>query len=107
MQQGRLACVAVALALVLAAAAALPSQAAAAPPTAAQRLVAKYAPVLMLRKQEDPPCNTTEEQYLPTAVDVVLGNPRVSLVQVIKRQTREITTAPTAADIAGLGDTYY
>ncbi len=84
-----------------------------APPGAAaaigekQTLVSQYAPILMLRAQEDPPCDTTEEQFQPTTVDVVLGNPRVKLVLNAGRKREEITTAPTAADIAGLGSDYY
>jgi hypothetical protein len=74
----------------------------------AQELVQTYAPIVMLRAQEDPPCDITEEQYEPTAVQVELGNPEVSLIkrpgdgpgQVIKH-------GPKAADIAGLGEGYY
>ena len=40
--------------------------AAAQPQSAAQRLVDEYTPMLMLREQEDPPCDTSEEQYQPT-----------------------------------------
>jgi hypothetical protein len=78
-------------------------------PTPAQQLVNAYSPVVMLRSQEDGICDTTEEQYEPTGVDSVLGNPQVQLkgptgpggeLQTIKR-------APTAADIAGLGEGYF
>ena len=85
----------------------------AAPPAGAarsadQQLVDRYAPVLMLRKQDKPPCDTSGEQYPPTSVDSVLGNPRVSLQ--LKRPgtpTRTIKQGPTAADIAGLGGDFY
>jgi hypothetical protein len=63
----------------------------------------------MLRAQERPPCDTDEEQYEPTTVDVVLGNRRVDLVR--KTGTggsrRVIQAAPTADDIAGLGNRYH
>ena len=84
-----------------------PRQAEAAP-SAAEQLVAKYAPILLVRKQENPPCDTSEEQYEPpTTVNVVLGNPQVVLERVVKKKVFKITTAPTAADIAGRGSDYY
>jgi hypothetical protein len=83
------------------------SSAARAAPGVEQELVDRYAPILRLRKQEDPPCNTTEEQYQPSPVDTVLGNPRVQLVLVRNRKKRVIKSAPTAADIADLDSDYY
>ncbi|HKB50984.1 MAG TPA: hypothetical protein VKC63_06100 [Solirubrobacterales bacterium] len=38
--------------------------------SAAQRLIETYVPRLMLREQQDPPCETSAEQYQPTAADV-------------------------------------
>jgi hypothetical protein len=78
------------------------------PPSATQRLANTYAPIVMVREQQDPPCDTSEEQYQPTSVDTVLGNPNVTLVQNVPGGRLErVKTAPTASDIAGLGDTYY
>jgi hypothetical protein len=78
---------------------------------AEQNLVRAYAPILMMRAQEDPvgdPCVTTEEQYNPpTWVEVVLGNPEVKLVHYVDGREVVVKTAPTAADIVGLGDDYY
>ena len=72
----------------------------------AQKLVDTYSPIAMLREQtEDPPCDSSEEQYEPTTVDTVLGNPRVQLVPPGKDAA--VTTAPTAAEIAGLGGGYH
>jgi hypothetical protein len=83
-----------------------PSLAAAASP--AQRLAEKYVPVTMLREETDPPCDTSEEQYQPTSVDSVLGNPTVTLThEVPGKGLVDVMKAPTAADIAGLGDGYY
>jgi hypothetical protein len=77
-------------------------------PSAAQQLAAKYAPIVMMRAQRDGLCDTSEEQYAPpTAVSVVLGNPRVRLLMHTSRGTRVITRAPTAADIAGQGADVY
>ena len=74
-----------------------------------ERLVAAYAPHLMLREQTaDDNCNTREEQYNPpTTVDVVLGNPAVKLVHYVGGRDVPVKRGPTAADTAGLGDDYY
>jgi hypothetical protein len=86
--------------LALATVTAVPSAASAQTDTSAtQRLVRAYSPILMLREQRNPPCDITEEQFQPSSVDVVLGNPRVRLVQATKRGFREITNGPTAAEI--------
>jgi hypothetical protein len=47
----------------------------------AQRLIEACSPRLVLRAQEDPPCDIQEEQYQPTAVETVLGNPEVELTR--------------------------
>ncbi len=74
-----------------------------------QRLIATYAPITKLRTQEDPPCGTDGEQYLPTTVDTVLGNPRVKLKfqPPGARDARTVATAPTAAEIHRKGSDYY
>lgn len=76
---------------------------------AAQTLAQTYAPVTMLREQLDPPCETTAEQYQPTSVGSVLGNPTVTLTRDNPRTGRleDVKKAPTAGDIAGLPDGYY
>ncbi len=74
----------------------------------AQRLAEKYVPITMLREQRDPPCNTKEEQYQPTSVDAVLGNPTVTLTHELPDgKLEEVKKAPTAADIAGLREGWY
>jgi hypothetical protein len=81
-----------------------------APPVdpAAQKLAEKYVPITMLREQQDPPCNTKEEQYQPTGVQAVLGNPTVTLTHELPDGKLEgVKKAPTAADIAGLRDGWY
>jgi hypothetical protein len=76
---------------------------------AAAKLAQRYAPITMLREQRDPPCETSAEQYQPTGVGAVLGNPSVTLTQEDLRTGRleKVKKAPTAADIAGLPDGYY
>ena len=99
------------LATALASVVALSLAAAAAAPAAqnARELVEAYSPITMLRAQEHPPCDSDEEQYLPTTVDVVLGNPDVELVRAVEGgQSQELVTrAPTAADIAGRGERFH
>lgn len=97
-------------AVALAALVLLPASAAAATGNSAatQRLAAKYAPITMLREQQDPPCETSAEQYQPTSVGTMLGNPTVTLQRFLPGEGLEdVKTAPTAADIAGIGDDYY
>ncbi|HEX5982610.1 MAG TPA: hypothetical protein VFY69_00230 [Solirubrobacterales bacterium] len=98
----------------IAALAALASPAVAAPAErageggAAQRLAEKHVPIAMLRDQLHPPCDTAEEQYQPTSVDTVLGNPTVTLTRELPGgKLVEVKKAPTAADVAGLPDGYY
>jgi hypothetical protein len=86
----------------------LPTLAAAAPANPVTELVDAYSPITMLREEQDPPCEKTAEQYEPTTVNTVLGNPSVELRRVKpdgKQETQQ--TAPTATDIAGLGDEYH
>jgi hypothetical protein len=78
------------------------------PASAAAQLARKYVPVTELREQTDPPCDTAEEQYQPTSVDTVLGNPTVLLQH--EAEGAPLTTirrAPTAEQIAGLGEGWY
>jgi hypothetical protein len=76
---------------------------------AAQRLAETYAPIAMLREEQEPPCETSAEQYQPTSVDTVLGNPSVTLTHddLQTGQLEELKKAATANDIAGLPDGYY
>src|SRR6478735_2935529 len=71
---------------------------------AAIELAHRYAPIAMLREQQDPPCETSAEQYQPTSVGAVLGNPTVTLTHddLQTGQLEKLEKAPTAADIAGL-----
>lgn len=75
---------------------------------AARALAEKHSPITMLREQRNPPCDTTEEQYQPTSVETMLGNPLVSLTRYVPgKGLEEVRRAPTAADVAGLGEDYY
>jgi hypothetical protein len=86
----------------------LPAAAGAQAGSAAQRLVNDYTPIAMLREEQDPPCETSAEQYEPTSVSTVLGNPSVELKRVEEGGgEKTIERAPTAADIAGLGSNFH
>lgn len=76
---------------------------------AAETLARTYAPITMLREQQNPPCETSAEQYQPTSVDTVLGNPTVTLTHdnLGTGRLEDVKKAPTAGDIAGLPDGYY
>jgi hypothetical protein len=76
--------------------------------SAAEQLANTYAPIVMMRSQENGTCDSSEEQFWPpTSVEVTLGNPRVRLLRHTRRGNQVIMRAPTAADIAGLGPSYY
>ncbi len=76
--------------------------------TPAQRLIDAYAPITMLREEQEPPCETSAEQYEPTSVSTVLGNPSVELKRVEEDgKEKVIKRGPTATDIAGLGDPFH
>ena len=69
-----------------------PAQAA---PSAAQRLADKYSPIVMVRKQTNGICDSSEEQYSPpTSVYSVLGNPKVRLLKTVGRRTRARQARP-------------
>jgi hypothetical protein len=75
--------------------------------SAEQRLIDAYTPRLMLR-EGDEICDTSGEQYEATTVDTVLGNPAVSLTEADSDgDETTVKRAPTAADIAGLGEGFH
>jgi hypothetical protein len=82
---------------------------AATPESAAQELAEKYVPITELREETDPPCDTSQEQYQPTSVDTMLGNPDVVLQHGPEGggPLVDVRRAPTAADIAGLHEGWY
>lgn len=71
----------------------------------AQQLVERFAPVMML-KQQDEACDNGGEQFRPSAVDVILDNPEIALRQVGHVDITAMR-APGAADLAGLGEGFY
>jgi hypothetical protein len=75
--------------------------------SAAEELAEKYVPIVELRKEDNPPCETSAEQYQPTSVDTVLGNPSVELQHGADGTLTTVRHAPTAEDIAGLRGDWY
>jgi Vacuolar protein sorting-associated protein 62 len=73
-----------------------------------QQLAGRYSPVMALKVNDDLPCSTSGEQYSPTSVDIVLGNPQVQLVHAPTGQKSEVVkTAATESDLTGLGESYF
>ena len=73
------------------------------------QLAEKYSPVVLVRKQTAT-CDTHGEAWVPAPVDIVLGNPAVSVKRApggAASAKEEIGTAPTAAQLYGLGPNYY
>jgi hypothetical protein len=85
------------------------SAAAPAPESPPEELARKYVPITELREETDPPCDTSQEQYQPTSVDSVLGNPDVVLQHGGENggPLVDVRRAPTASDIAGLRGPWY
>ncbi len=73
-------------------------------PSFEQQLAEKYAPVAALREQEHA-CDRDGEGYFPAPVEIVLGNPDVTLRQ--EGVESVVLEGPTAQDIAGLDETHY
>ena len=67
-----------------------------------QTLADRYSPIVVVRQHSNP-CGDGEP-YLPVPVTAVLGRPDVSLKG---PDGQVITTAPSAADLAGKGEGYY
>src|SRR4051794_29723859 len=72
---------------------------------AAQQLVERYAPVVVVRRH-DTPCGTDGEPYVPMTVDALLDNPEVALRQV-GNGDQVMTWAPTARDLYSGGEGVY
>src|SRR5262245_10996562 len=77
--------------------------------SAAEReLAERYAPILMLKKNDALPCGKGGEQYQPTSVEIVLGNPDVQLVRHPRGQKGEVVReGATAQELVGLEPSYY
>ena len=74
----------------------------------AEGLARRFSPITLIREQQDPPCETTTEQYEPTSVDTVLGNPSVWLTTYVEGEgLKRLKRAPTTADVAGLDENHY
>ena len=74
-------------------------------PDEVQQLADTYAPILMLKAQEEP-CDDQGEPYEPTSVDVVLDNPQI-LLRVIGDGDPVMGPAPGRADLHDLGEAFF
>ncbi len=68
-------------------------------------LAERYAPVIMLKAQEQP-CDPDGEPYAPTAVEIVLDNPEVLLRQVGSGNP-VVQRGPNASDLFELGQGFF
>jgi hypothetical protein len=75
------------------------------PADPAQQLAERFAPILMLKEQEEA-CDTDGEPYRPGLVDIVLDNPEIALRQVGNGDP-VVMRGPSRADIAGLNQGFY
>jgi hypothetical protein len=71
-------------------------------PDAARELAERYAPIVMIKAQDEP-CDADGEPYAPTSVDIVLDNPEVVLRQ-LGGGDPVLMRAPGASDLFGLGE---
>ena len=70
-----------------------------------QALAERFRPVIMIKQQEEP-CDTHGEQYLPTSVEVVLDNPEIALRQ-LGADDPVVMWGPGASDLHGLGEGFF
>ncbi|MBG7605797.1 MAG: Vps62-related protein [Actinobacteria bacterium] len=75
------------------------------PGAGAGRGLSEYAPIVMLKAQQEA-CDSKGEQYAPSSVDIVLDNPDVVLRQVGNNDP-VIKIAPSAFDLFGLSEGFY
>ncbi len=73
-----------------------------------QRLADRFAPIVKLKDQEQPPCDTSGEQFIPSPVELVFDRPDI----VLRRRAESgeqapAIPAPTAADLHGRDDRWY
>lgn len=90
---------------VLAVVGAAPSASAQSSTDPAQELAERFAPIIMIKSQDDD-CDPDGEPYGPFPIDIVLGNPEVVLRQVGNGDP-VVKVAPTAADLFGLNEGFY
>ena len=76
-----------------------------APADPEQALAERFAPVIMIKQQEEP-CDNQGEQYLPTSVEVVLDNPEIALRQ-LGPDDPVVMWGPGASDLHGLGEGFF
>ena len=70
-----------------------------------QQLADRFAPILMLKAQQEV-CSTDGEQYRPGPVDILLDNPEIALRQV-SRDDPVVMRGPGASDLFGLGEGFF
>ena len=80
-----------------------PAQEAAGDPT--QALAERFSPIIMVKQQEEP-CDTNGEPFVPMPVDIVLDNPEIALRQ-LSVDNPTVTRGPDASDLYDLGGGFF
>ncbi len=68
-------------------------------------LIERYAPILMVRRQDEP-CDGQGEPYMAAPIEIVLGDPAVRLVGLAASESG-VLAGPTAEDLIGGRDGSY
>ena len=68
-------------------------------------LAERFAPIIMLKQQEEP-CDTEGEPFVPMPVDLVLDNPEIALRQMSVNNPM-VTRSPGASELDGLGEGFF
>ena len=72
---------------------------------AAQQLAERFAPIIMLKEQEEQ-CAPEGEPYAPASVEIVLDNPQIALRQ-MSEGNPTVMRGPSAGDLLGLGEGFF
>jgi hypothetical protein len=72
---------------------------------AAQALADRFAPIIMV-KQQDLPCDTKGEPFVPMPVEIVLDNPEIALRQ-LGPDNPTVMRGPGARDVFELGEGFF
>ena len=74
-------------------------------PEPEQALAERFAPIIVIKQQEEP-CDPEGEAFVPMPVEIVLDNPQVALRQ-LGPDNPVVMWGPSAADLHGLGEGFF
>jgi hypothetical protein len=73
---------------------------------AAQQLARKHAPIVVLRNQTEP-CDKKGQVYFPAPVEILLGNPNITLRQNSEGGTVDVMKGATARDLFAFDESHF